>query len=186
MDWRFHPKIGFCVDTLCVGGVIAYPTEAVWGLGCHPFCESAVTDILYLKKRPWRKGLILVAGSIEQVEFLIHDIPALQQDTLAQSWPGHITWLIEHKNRIPEIVHGEHSTVAVRVSTHPIITALCDLFGGPIVSTSANPAGLEPAKTVTRARKYFSSKHVVFAPGQIGKQKNPSIIKNLQTGEQIR
>ena len=184
-NWRNHPRIGYCVDALCSGGVIAYPTEAVWGLGCHPFCESAVAQILALKKRPWHKGLILVAGDISQVEFLTYDLPAAQQDTLNQTWPGHISWLLEHKDRIPQIVHGRHTTVAVRVSTHPVIKSLCALFGGPIVSTSANPAGLEPARNVVTAKKYFRNQ-VVFAPGQVGAQSTPSKIKNLQTGEIVR
>ena len=186
MNWSRHPKVNRCVDVICNGGVIAYPTEAVWGLGCHPFCESAVAEILALKQRPWQKGLIIVAGSLEQVSFLTHDLTPLQQDILEDSWPGHITWLIEHKNRLPWFITGEHRTVAVRVSAHPVVRGLCQAFGGPIVSTSANPAGFLPAKTGMHARKYFFNTGVEFCAGAIGANLQPSMIKNLYTGETLR
>ena len=184
--WQNHPKVNRCVDELCRGGVIAYPTEAVWGLGCHPYNESAVATILAIKSRPWHKGLILVAGDMQQVDFLTHDLTPLQKDILRDSWPGHTTWLIEHRNRVPWFVVGRHETVAVRVSTHPIIQALCKKFGGPIVSTSANPAGHEPARDNVKARKYFNRFPVTFCAGRVGKNANPSTIKHLHTGETLR
>ncbi len=107
------------------GGVIAYPTEAVWGLGCDPWNGEAVDRLLALKERPMHKGLILVADDIEQFDFLLADLPEIWLQRLAGSWPGPNTWLVPHQNRLPEWVTGEHDTVALRVSDHPLVRALC-------------------------------------------------------------
>ena len=107
------------------GGVIAYPTEAVWGLGCDPWNEEAVYRLLALKERPMHKGLIVVADDIEQFDFLLDDLPEVWQERLAGTWPGPNTWLVPHQNRLPEWVTGQHDTVALRVSDHPLVRALC-------------------------------------------------------------
>lgn len=186
MPWRFNPKIINCVKQLKEGGVIAYPTEAVWGLGCDPFNEDAVDTVLQLKARPWQKGLILIASDIAQFEFLLHDLPVSQHAQLQLSWPGHNTWLVPHHHRIPDIVHGIHETVALRVSDHPIVKVLCDKFGGPIVSTSANPAGRPSATTSLAVRRYFHEQPLVIAPGKVGAQSSASCIRDLATGKIIR
>jgi len=184
--WRHHPKIHLCAEALVSGNVVAYPTEAVWGLGCNPFNVRAVEQVLALKRRHWKKGLILVAGDISQVEFLLQDLPLPKWELLQHSWPGHVSWLIPHNNQIPKIVSGSHATVAVRVSSHPVIQALCHKFGGPIVSTSANPQGFPPATSQVSARRYFKSRGVCFSPGVVGKHSAPSAIKDLTTEKIIR
>lgn len=180
-----NPYLQQAAYTVAAGGVIAYPTEAVWGLGCDPFNEDAVHHILKLKRRPVHKGVILVAGSLDQVAFLLEDLPTHAIAQLNQTWPGPHTWLLPHNNRVPPTIHGAFDTVAVRVSEHPVIQSLCAKVGGPIVSTSANPQGKEPAKTQWRARCYFGHA-VTYCPGTIGKAQAPSTIKNLMTGEIIR
>ena len=122
------------------GGVISYPTEAVWGLGCDPWDELAVGRLLALKDRPVHKGLILVADNIRQFDFILADLPQVWQDQLASTWPGPTTWLVPHQNRLPEWITGGHPGVAIRVSDHPLVRDLCALTG-PLVSTSANPSG---------------------------------------------
>ena len=126
------------------GGVIAYPTEAVWGLGCDPWNEDAVYRLLALKARPVEKGLIVVAANIHQLDFLLEDLPDVWLDRLAGTWPGPNTWLVPHQERLPEWVTGVHDSVAVRVTDHPLVQELCHLTG-PLISTSANPAG-RPAR----------------------------------------
>ncbi len=185
----FHIKIKQCASALASGKVIAYPTEAVWGLGCDPFNQHAVSEVLTLKKRSWKKGLILVAADVTQIEFLLSDLSEDKKQCLAESWPGHVTFLIPHCNRIPALVTGVHDTIAIRVSAHPIVKALCEEFGGPIVSTSANPQGLNPATTKFKAQDYFgtNSPHdVMFAPGNVGAQAKPSKIIDLMSGQQLR
>jgi L-threonylcarbamoyladenylate synthase len=165
--------------------VVAYPTEAVWGLGADPLNRDAVEEILRLKQRSVDKGLILVAASTEQLNFLLEHLSPAQRAVLTASWPGPRTWLVPHQQRVPPWICGKFDTVAVRVSAHPVVTALCQVFGGPIVSTSANPQGLPPARYGYRARQYFADA-VFYAPGQVDRTARPSEIRDLRTGQIIR
>ncbi|GIZ10707.1 L-threonylcarbamoyladenylate synthase [Pseudomonas sp. NCCP-436] len=167
------------------GGVIAYPTEAVWGLGCDPWNETAVYRLLALKERPVHKGLILVAGSMEQFDFLLDDLPDIWRQRLADSWPGPNTWLVPHRELLPEWITGEHDSVALRVSDHPLVQALCR-EAGPIVSTSANPAGRPSARSRLRVEQYFHDQLDKVLGGALGGRKNPSLIRDLRSGEVIR
>ncbi|WP_137886123.1 L-threonylcarbamoyladenylate synthase [Pseudomonas sp. 2FE] len=167
------------------GGVIAYPTEAVWGLGCDPWNAEAVERLLALKDRPIDKGLILVADSIRQFDFLLEDFPELWLDRLASTWPGPNTWLVPHQNRLPAWITGQHDSVALRVSGHLLVRELCALTG-PLVSTSANPAGRLPARTRLRIQQYFPRQLDAVLAGALGGRKNPSVIRDLVSGQVIR
>lgn len=167
------------------GGVIAYPTEAVWGLGCDPWNELAVGRLLALKDRPVHKGLILVADSIQQFDFLLDDLPERWIDRLASTWPGPNTWLVPHQERLPEWVTGVHDSVAVRVTDHPLVQELCHLTG-PLISTSANPAGRPAARTRLRVEQYFHDELDAILGGALGGRRNPSLIRDLVTGQVIR
>ena len=185
-----NPNITQCANALAAGEVIAYPTEAVWGLGCDPFNRSAVEKILQLKNRAQAKGVILIAGHTKQLDFLLHDLSDTHKAQLQKSWPGPQTWLIPHHNRVPAFIHGDFDTVAVRVTTHPVVKALCYRLGSPIVSTSANPQGLQPATTNLKARCYFANNRfghqLHYCPGMVGNANKPSQIQHLITGKIIR
>ncbi|MBY4677734.1 L-threonylcarbamoyladenylate synthase [Marinobacterium arenosum] len=175
------------VETLRQGGVIAYPTEAVWGLGCDPFNEHAVARILKMKRRPVEKGLILVAGALSQIQFLLDPLTEQQRATLRASWPGPVTFLIpDLLDQVPHWVKGEHDSVAVRVSQHPLIRDVSKHFDGPIVSTSANPAGKEPARDRLKVNLYFRSEVDTIVPGDLGDQAQPSQIRDLRSGRILR
>ena len=167
------------------GGVIAYPTEAVWGLGCDPWNDEAVERLLALKDRPVHKGLILVAAEVEQFDFLLEDLPEIWLARLAGSWPGPNTWLVPHQNRLPEWISGQHDSVALRVSDHPQVRALCRLTG-PLVSTSANPAGRPSARSRLRVEQYFPGQLDAVLGGALGGRKNPSLIRDLISGDVSR
>lgn len=183
---KFNRQLQQCVNAIIRGEVIAYPTEAIWGLGCDPWNSHAVSHLLKLKKRPIEKGLILVAGELEQVAFLLRLLTQQQRDTVMATWPGHTTWLLPHAGLVPGFVSGYRDTVAVRVSTHPIIKALCKAVDGPIVSTSANPTGSAPARHRLGAKRYYSALGVPLAPGKVGNARSPSTIRDLKTGTVIR
>jgi L-threonylcarbamoyladenylate synthase len=172
--------------TLHRGGVVAYPTEAVWGLGCDPFNEQAVLALLALKQRPQSKGLILVAASEAQLAWLLRDLPAAQRARLSATWPGPVTWLVPHRGRVPRWVSGEHDTVAVRVSAHPVVRGLCEAFGGPLVSTSANPAGCRPARQRFQVQRYFGAALDYVVPGAVKGADRPSQIRDLGSGDILR
>ena len=180
-------NIQLACQNLKQGKVIAYPTEAVWGLGCDPHSEAAVGRILRLKNRPVHKGLILVGGSIDQFEPLLNKLNREQRDKLSASWPGHITWLVpEDGGLIPKWIKGGHQSVAIRVSGHPIVQELCSGFGGPIVSTSANEAGEEEIRSGLILEAKFADKIAGIVDGELGQSKNPSEIRDLLSGRVVR
>jgi L-threonylcarbamoyladenylate synthase len=179
-------RLRAAVNALRAGGVVACPTEAVWGLSCDPDNPRAVQRLLRLKDRPVSKGLILVAASESQLGFLLHDLSASERGRLADTWPGPATWLLPHRERVPAWISGDHDTVAVRVSAHPVVSALCSAWGGPLVSTSANPGGARPARALFQVRRYFGDTLEAIVPGALGDQDRPTGIRNLATGEIIR
>ena len=177
------------------GEVLAYPTEAVWGLGCDPFNEQAFLKILQLKQRPIEKGVILLASQMSQVMPLLHSLDLARQQEIIASWENRsvferaTTWLLPADEHIPTWIKGDHPKVAVRVTTHPLCVALCNAFNGFIVSTSANPAGLEPARNLQQANQYFSSNTTTtlhYLNGDLGASQQPSRILDAVTGEVIR
>jgi L-threonylcarbamoyladenylate synthase len=174
------------VRALRQGGVIACPTEAVWGLSCDPGNAEAVARLLALKSRPVAKGLILVAASEQQLDFLLHDLGAPQRQALSDSWPGPATWLLPHRDRVPAWICGAHATVAVRVSAHPAVSALCTAWGGPLVSTSANRAGALPARESFQVQRYFGAALDYILPGRVGQSDRPTSIRDLASGEIVR
>ncbi|MES2604527.1 MAG: L-threonylcarbamoyladenylate synthase [Pseudomonadota bacterium] len=175
------------LDALNAGGVIAYPTEAVWGLGCDPFNPLAVEKILHLKQRPVEKGLIVVAGDIAQVEELIAPLSAAEKQLLADSWPGAVTWLLPDPDQcFPGWIRGKFSSVAVRVSAHPQVKQLCLAYGGPLVSTSANPAASPPARSRQRVMSWFGRQVDYVLPGRLGSNAKPSVIRDLRSGNTLR
>ncbi|MGB3611799.1 MAG: Sua5/YciO/YrdC/YwlC family protein [Cellvibrio sp.] len=182
-DWSLNPRIRHAAHVMRLGGVIAYPTEAVWGLGCNPFDRQAVEFLLSLKQRPMHKGLILIAADIHQLEPFIHHLDDLQRQRLKNSWPGPVTWLVPRNAFAPFWVTGDSPSIALRVTDHPLAAGLCRAFGAPIVSTSANPQGRPPARDTLTLRRYFGGQLDVIAPGKVGRREKPSEIRDLLTGE---
>ena len=182
------PCINIAASLMHSGGVIAYPTEAVWGLGCDPFNEDAVNAILALKQRPVEKGLIIIASSIGQLSPYLQNLNETEQQTLENSWPGPFTWLVPHHQTLPNWVYGQHKTVAMRVSNHLVVSALCEAFGGPIISTSANPQGKPAPTQAWQVHRYFhhASPLNYVVKGQVGKSAQPSTITDLASGRVIR
>jgi len=176
---------------LAFGGIIAYPTEAVFGLGCNPFNQQAVNRLLALKQRPWQKGLILVVSDLQQLPELKNVLTPSELETLNHSWPGPITWLLPDRQRqIPDWIKGEHNTVAVRLSAHPVVQQLCNAWGGPIVSTSANQTSQEPARTALQVRCRVQAGLMqapdYIIPGTTGGLNSPTVIKDLVSDRIVR
>jgi len=174
------------VAALLTGGVIAYPTEAVWGLGCDPDNAQALTRLLRVKARDPAKGVILVAASIDQFAPWLEGLPVDLHAPLAASWPGPATWLVPDNGRSLALVRGDHDRVALRVSDHPLVVALCEAFGGPVVSTSANRAGEPPAMSAEQIQATFGAELDAVLDGPLGGLERPSTIRDLVTGQVLR
>ena len=176
------------VAALRRGGVIAYPTEAVWGLGCDPFDEVAVMRLLAIKQREVGKGLILIAGALPQLDGLLDwdALSAARRDAVLASWPGPSTWIVPATPRVPRWITGDHDGVAVRVSAHPLVAALTAAHGGPLVSTSANLSGRPPAFTRGDLDPELLARLDALAPGETGGQTAPSTIRDARSGAVLR
>lgn len=181
-----HFRLGMAARWLRSGGVVAYPTEAVFGLGCDPADPLAVARLLAIKHRPVHKGLILVAADITQLTPWIAPLPTAWQSRLTASWPGPNTWLVPTAADCPAWLSGEHSTLAVRVSAHPVVQALCKRFNGTIVSTSANVSTLAPARSILEIQLRFATKIDYLLPGPLGDAAQPTTIRDLASGRIIR
>ncbi len=171
-------------ETLRAGSVVACPTEAVYGLSCDPWNEQAVMQLLALKQRDVAQGLILVAGGLYQFTSLVRHLPRAQQETLAASWPGPVTWLVPANEHVPAWIRGAHASVALRVTAHPVMAELCRIAGKPLVSTSANRSGESPARDAETVGRYFPDLPVVA--GALGSAARPSEIRDLETGKILR
>lgn len=177
-----------CGDRLRRGAVLVYPTEAVWGLGCDPLHVSAVQRLLDIKQRPAGKGLILVAARLEQLAGWI-DLDRLdraRREEIRASWPGPVTWALPCPATVSRLVRGDHETLAVRVSAHPVTAALCRALDGPLVSTSANLAGQPPAFTRDALDPALLARVDGRVRGETGGLAAPSRIRDALSGRDLR
>lgn len=167
------------------GGVIAYPTEAIYGLGCDPANEIAVTHLLEIKQRSVDKGLILVAANFAQLDTWIQPLSAQQRQQILQT-KQLTTWLVPALEGIPQYLTGNFTKIAIRISRHPIVKTLCLRAETALVSTSANLAGQFPARSAEQVREYFADHLDFILDGTLGHEKKPSKIIDLNTQQQFR
>ena len=168
------------------GGLIAYPTEAVYGLGCDPRNKAAVRRLLALKRRPMHKGLILIAADFAQLAPFLQPMTPADHARLAATWPGPYTWLIPARPDTPRWLRGCHETLAVRVTAHPLAAALCRACGHSLVSTSANISGRPPARTALAVRRQLGTAIDYLLPGPTGGAAQPTEICDLRSGRRVR
>jgi len=168
------------------GGIVAYPTEGVFGLGCDPLNPDAVDRLLQLKGRPANKGLILLGSSFRQIAPYVAEPGAEQMKRVVKTWPGPHTWVFDAADDTPWWITGGRETVAVRVTAHPEAAALCEAFGGAIISTSANRAGMPPARTPLAIRHQLPGEIAVTLHGNLGGLNRPTTIQDARTGRTLR
>lgn len=176
------------VQSLRQGGVIAYATEAVFGLGCDPDDEQAVRRLLAIKQRPLEKGLILIAADWAQLAPYVDAgrLPPERLQAVLASWPGPFTWIMPVRLSTPRWLTGQFDSLAVRVSAHPQVQALCRAFGKPLVSTSANLSGQPPCRSDDEVRRQLTGRLDYVLPGRVGGRNNPSEIREALSGRLIR
>jgi L-threonylcarbamoyladenylate synthase len=179
-------KLRTAARQLRYGRVIAYPTEAVYGLGCDPTNINAVQSILDIKGRPAAKGLILIGADLEQLLPYI-DLEGIRDlPRVLDTWPGPVTWIIKARPSVSPWLRGTHNSIAVRVTAHPLAAQLAKTFGKPLVSTSANPNGLPPARSALKTRRYFCREKIFIIPGSLGGESNTTAIFDAQTNARLR
>jgi L-threonylcarbamoyladenylate synthase len=182
----FDLRVRRAVRVLENGGVVAYPTESVFGLGCDPLDAVAVTRILDLKGRPVTAGFILIGAELDDVLPWL-DVDEKQLATMNATWPGPVTWVAPCHPDVPAWITGGRDTVALRVTAHPVAAALCRGFGRAIVSTSANRRGRPPVRSTLGIRLRFPSEQIDYVlPGSSDMTGRPTEIRDLRSGRILR
>ena len=171
---------------LRAGGVVAYPTEGVFGLGCDPLDPGAVQRLLDLKSRSARKGLILIAADYAQVRPFVLPPGKQLARRLRGDWPGPVTWVLPAAPGVPGWLTGGRDTLAVRVTGHPLAAALCRAFGRALVSTSANRSGGRAARSALAVRRLFGDAVDLILCGPLGGLRGPTPIRDGTTGGWVR
>ncbi len=174
------------VKVLKNGGLIAYPTEGVFGIGCDPLQLSALQRVIEIKQRDASKGLIIVSAEFSHLENFIEPLDLLTRERLLATWPGAVTWIVRAKPTLPELLTGGRETIAVRVSQHPVIVSLSQEFGGPIVSTSANYSGQPACTTATAVRQALGEKIDLLLDAPVGGQQGATPIFDAASGNRLR
>jgi L-threonylcarbamoyladenylate synthase len=182
---HMYREINQAVKVLQDGGIIAYPTEGVFGLGCDPFNKTAVLRLLKIKRRSVGKGLILIASSWNQVKDLVK-IDLCKSCAIRPSSSNPVTWVFPATKKVPSWVSGKFASVALRVTLHPTANKLCQKFGSAIISTSANIADESPIKNARQIAKQFSGAVDFIISGRVGKLKKPTEIRDGITNKLIR
>ena len=167
------------------GGLIAYPTESCYGLGCDPRNARALQRLINLKGRSAAKGLLLIADQFKRLQPFMRPLAAADRARLRTSWPGPVTWVVPASSACPALLTGGRPTIAVRVTAHHGAARLCRELGMALVSTSANKSGHKPAKTAAECRRIFGARVRVIA-GRIGPRRRPSTLIDLATGTVLR
>ena len=179
-------EVGGAAALLRDGGVLAYPTEGVYGLGCDPDNRAAFEKIFAMKRRPPEQGVLLIAADIAQVQPWIGDAPEAALARANAIWPGAHTFIFPRSVRVPEWIAGGHAGIALRVTAHAPSAALCRAFGGPIVSTSANRHGQPPAHSAADIRAIFGDEPDGVLDAPLGGLDKPTPITDAASGAIIR
>lgn len=174
------------LQPIAAGHVIAYPTEAVYGLGCDPQNGDAVQAVLNLKSRDANKGFILIAVSIDQLSDYIQTPTEAERRRLNRAWPGPVTFVVRAKPELPVLLTGGRDTLAVRVTSHPVVAELCTRCGHPLVSTSANLSGAPELTDADAVMNAFGDAIAGVVDGTLGNLHAPTPIYSLASGEQLR
>ena len=181
--WRIN-QLG---NAVLQGAVFVYPTDTIWGFGCHPAIASSVYRVLDIKQRSPDKGLILLSSSLAYLRpYLSKGLDKNQIDRLQQVTKQPVTWLVDADEACPYWLRGKFTTIAIRLTDHPFVSALCDSIKSPLVSTSANRAGKPTIRNSIQARRQFGNKLDFIVNGFSTGTNQASEIKSLATGERIR
>ena len=171
-------------EILLGGGIIAYPTEGVFGLGCLPDDVLALERLLDIKRRDAAKGLILIASNIDQLDGWV---PMPDRASIPSPDPAHpVTWIVQPGPKVHPIIRGQHAGLAIRLTTNPVAAAICNAVESPIVSTSANLSGKPTARKRFVLRRQFDARVDYIVPGDCGPASGASEIRDLTTGKVLR
>ncbi len=178
--------IHYAAQLLREGGLIAYPTEAVFGLGCLPDKLQTIEKLLKLKQRPIEKGLILLASELSQLEPYLSPFDDEILQKLQSTWPGPTTWILPTPKETSSLIKGQFDTIAVRISAHPLVRELCQQCQSAIISTSANITDKNMSYSASDVRQHFDNQLDYILDGPLGESKKPTVIIDALSDKIIR
>lgn len=161
------PDLDAAVAALARGAIVVYPTETVYGLGADTASVEALRRVAALKGRDAGKPISVLVSSREMLLEVVARIPDPAEHLMAHFWPGALTLVLPAQPRVSALLTAGRGTIGVRISSHPLATALVTRLGRPVTTTSANPGGLEPATEIRQARRYFDSRVDVYLDGGV-------------------
>lgn len=182
MKKNFYFSFKRIILALKKGKIISYPTESVFALGCDPDNEKAIHKLLSIKKRSWKKGLILISGNYKQITPYINEkkLTIKQKNKIIKKQKKPVTWVIPVKKNTSKLITGKYKSIAIRITKFKLIKILCLLYNKPIISTSANISGFPPCQSINEVIYQFKKK-VFILNSFIGKQKKTSEIRDILT-----
>ncbi|MEZ5537236.1 MAG: L-threonylcarbamoyladenylate synthase [Thiolinea sp.] len=183
---KISQSVNEAVEIIRKGGLLAYPTEAVFGLGCDPRNLSAVQRLLGVKQRPADKGLILLAANLNQLNEFIPPLPEEIIERITPYWPGPVTWLLPVDEKVSPLIRGNFRKIAVRISDHPVCMQLCQRLGHPLISTSANITGQVEARTPQQVQAQLGYQIDLILDKPLGGRARPSEIRDAMTNKVLR
>lgn len=193
-------ELNLVASYLQAGGVLAYPSESVWGLGCDALNADAIHQVINLKHRDVGKGLIVLtdaAGRLKSLLNVSHETSLIDymqsfSDEFTHEHSRALTWLVPiQSSALPSVLIGSHDTLAVRITTHPVLNDVCQALISPtnpygfLVSTSCNPSRQAPAQNLAQAMEYFGDQIAYLDTDGLGFAQ-PSCIKDLLAGHILR
>ncbi len=170
--------LGRAVEALRSGEVIVFPTETFYGLGANALDEKAVQRVATLKGRDVKNPIALIIADMDMIKEVATNPPPIAERLMQRFWPGPLTLVLPAKKGLSPLLCNPHGGIGVRVSSHPIASALVRGLGHPITATSANPSGTEPARTIAQAQAYFANKLKIFIDaGELTGQKESTVVE---------
>jgi len=147
------------------GGLVAFPTDTVYGVGADAFQPAAVERIYWAKGRPESKAIPLLLGKTEDLSLAAEHVPAAAWTLVERFWPGALTLVLRARADLPAAVTAGTGTVAVRLPNHPVALQLIQSVGVPLAATSANRSGQPNAVTAEEVQRELGGRVDVIIDG---------------------
>ena len=177
--------INEAVSVLRTKGVVAFPTDTLYGLGANIFCDEAVNRVFQIKGRPHQVSLPVLIGNVHDLKRVTTDIPDVAWTMAERFWPGPLTLVLRKSPAVSYVVTGGKDSVAVRTPRHEVPLALIEALGSPITGTSANPTGGPDPVTADDVRRLLGEPVPYIVDGGPATVGTPSTIVDL-TGPKPR
>ena len=178
-------NINQAADIIKNGGLIAYPTETVYGLGADPYNAEAIQKIFTAKGRVEDKGIILLIRGVDDLSRLVRAVSPTAQMLIEAFWPGPLTLVFRANPDLSPALLGGRDTIALRHSSSPIATQLLTALGGPLTSTSANRSTEPPARSASEVQNALGEYLDLILDGGPSDSTIPSTLVDVSTDRTI-